>query len=80
MKVRDLLSKLSTFDPEEEVLCYCEDEGVVPPNHGFRVFEIDDIDLTEAEKRRCADGIASLKLGKTEHSAPHILIHVTSDF
>lgn len=31
MKVKDLLSKLSTFDPDVEVLCYCEDEGVLPP-------------------------------------------------
>lgn len=80
MKVKDLLSKLSTFDPEQEVLCYCEDEGILPPKHGFRIFEINHIDLTEAEKRRCEDGIPSLKLGKTEHSAPHVLIDVTSDF
>ena len=80
MKVKDLLSKLSTLNPEEEILCYCEDEGILPPTHGFRIFEINDVALTEAEKTRCDDGIPSLTLGKTECSAPHVLIHITLDF
>jgi len=80
MKVRDLLSKLSAFDPERDVLCYCEDEELLPPKHGFRLFEINDVALTEAEKTRCEDGIPSLKLGKTDCSGPHVLIDITSDF
>lgn len=80
MKVKDLLSKLSGFDPEQDVLCYSEDEGIVPPEHGFRLLEINDVDLIEAEKTRCEDGIPSLKLGKSECSAPHVLIDVTLDF
>ena len=80
MKVKDLLSKLSGFDSEQDVLCYCEDEGILPRKHGFRLFEIDDVTLTDAEKTRCGDGIPSLKLGKTERSAPHVLIDITLDF
>lgn len=80
MKVKDLVSKLSTFNPEHDVLCYSEDKGILPPKHGIRIFEIDGVDSTEAEKTRCQDGIPSLKLGKTEHSAPHVLIEITSDF
>ena len=80
MKVKDLLSKLNAFDPEQDVLCYCEDEGIQPPKHGFRLFEINAVDLTEAEKTRCEDGIPSLRLGKSECSAPHVLMDITSDF
>lgn len=80
MKVKDLLSKLSGFNPEQDVLFYCEDEGTVSPKHGFRIFELDDITLTDAEKTRSEDGIPSLKLGKTERSAPHVLIGITLDF
>jgi len=80
MKVKDLLSKLSGFDLEQDVLCYCEDEGFLPPKHGFRVFEINDVALKEAEKIKREDEIPSLRLGKTECSAPHVLIDITSDF
>lgn len=80
MKVKDLLSKLSGFDPEQDVLCYSEDERGLPPKHVFRLFEINGLSLTEAEKRRGEDGIPSLKLGKTECSAPHVLIDITLDF
>ena len=80
MKVKDMLSKLRGFDPEQDVLCYCDDEEILPPKHGLRLFEINDVALTEAEKTRCEDGIPSLKLGKTEGSAPHVLINITLDF
>ncbi len=80
MKVKDLLSKLSSFDPEQDVLCCCEDEGIRPPKHGFRLFEINDVALTEAEKTRCEAHIPDLKLGKTECSGPQVLIDITLDF
>ena len=80
MKVKELLEKLSALDPNQDVICYCEDEGVATPGHGFRLFEITSADLKEAEKTRGEDGIPSLKLGKTEHSVPHVLIEITSDF
>jgi hypothetical protein len=80
MKLKDLLSKLSGLDPEQDVLCYCEDEGILPPKHGFRLFEINGVTLTEAEKTRCEEGIPSLKLGKTECSAPHVFLDITLDF
>jgi len=79
MKVKDMLSKLRTLNPELDVLCYCEDEGHLPDKHEFRVFEINSVDLTEAEKTRGEDGVASLRLGKTESSSSHVLIEITSD-
>jgi hypothetical protein len=80
MKVRELMSKLSAFDAEHEVLCYCEDEELLPNGHGFRLLEINSIKVTQAEKTRGNDQIPSLKLEKTPKSMPYVLIDVTADF
>lgn len=80
MKVKELLEKLRGFDPDQDVICYCEDEGVVTPGQGFQLFEIASVDLTEAEKTRSKNGVPSLKFGKTERSVDHLLIKITSDF
>ena len=80
MKVRELLSKLSPFDPELDVVCYCEDPGTSSPGSGFRLFEINEISVTDAEKTRLEDGTPYLKLGKSEAARPHVLIDVTADF
>jgi len=80
MKVKDLISKLDTFNPEYDIFCYCEDENLLPDNHGFMLFDIDDVEQTEAEKTRIEDGTPYLKLGKSQSSVPHILIQITSDF
>lgn len=80
MKVRDLVKKLQSFDQDVDVLCSSEDESLQRPNELFRVFEIQSVELTDAEKRRGSDGIASLKLGKTDLSQPHVLIDITTGF
>lgn len=80
MKVRDLVKKLQSFDQDVDVLCSSEDESLQRPNELFRVFEIQSVELTDAEKRRGSDGIVSLKLGKTDLSQPHVLIDITTDF
>jgi len=80
MKLKELLSKLETFDPEVDVLCYSEDADLLPKNHGFRIFDIIALASKDAEKSRTGDGIPSLKLGKSGHSSTHVLIELTSDF
>lgn len=80
MKAKDLLSKLRALNPEYDVLCYCEDKSPSAAKNTFKVFEIDGVDLTEAEKARGEDGIPFLKLGKTKYSESLVLINITSDF
>ena len=79
MKVKEVLAKLKALDPEQDVLCYCEDEGDLPQGHAFRLFEITSIEVTQAEKMRLEDNTPYLKLGKTSNSQPHVLIDITSD-
>ncbi len=80
MKVRELLTKLNPLDPELDVVCYCEDQGLSSPESGFTLFEINEISVTDGEKTRREDGTPYLKLGKSEGARPHVLIDVTSDF
>jgi hypothetical protein len=80
MKVSDLLTKLKLLPPNADVLCYTEDENFQDKGQMFRIFEIDDIYISEATKVRTSGGQASLKLGKSENSEPHVLISVISDF
>ena len=80
MKAKDLLSKLSSFDPEIDVLCFCEDDQFATDNHIFRIFEITGIEKVDAEKIRGVDQFPSLRLGKTGNSTPHALLEITLDF
>ena len=80
MKVKELLEKLRSLDPDQEVICYCEDKFVTTSGHAFRLFDIYSVYIQEAEKTRCKDGVPSLKFGKTEHSVDNVLIEITSVF
>jgi len=80
MKVEELIARLRKLDPRLDVLCYCEDEEILPMSHGFRIFDIAAVDVTDAETTRTKDGVPSLKLGKSEHSSSHALIEITADF
>lgn len=80
MKVAELVNALSKLDPDSDVVCYTEDESFTPQGHLFRILEIEEVSVTEAEKCRSSDGIAGFKLGKTELSEKHVTIHVSGDF
>ncbi len=79
MKVKQLIAQLQELDPDLEVLCYTEDNDVLPPNHGFRLFDITEAKMADGTRTRGEDHIPSLKLGKGPHSQPHALIDITSD-
>lgn len=80
MKVKDLLTRLNTFAPESDVICYCEDENPVLNMPGSIIFEITSVSSVEAQKGRNEGGVPFLKFNKTEYSEPHVLIEITSDF
>ncbi len=80
MKVRELIAKLQAFEPDLDVLCYCEDEGIAPSGKGFKLFDIDEITRNDAEAMRLDDNTPYLKLGRTAASSPHVFICLTGDF
>ena len=74
------MQKLQDMDPDIDVLCCSEDDSMLPPNQGFRLFDIVGTDVMEGEKRRGEDQIVSLKLGPGPNSTKLAFIVITSDF
>jgi len=80
MKVRELIEKLQKLDGNLDVICSTEDENLLAKNHLFRLLEITSVDVTEGEKHKGSDGLASLKLGQSSLSQKHVIIEVTGVF
>lgn len=80
MKVKDLLAKLKTLPDDLDVLCYTEDEDLVPEGQGFRLFDITAVSVTDAVGERTEHGVPYLRLGKSPHSRSFVLVEVTGDF
>lgn len=80
MTVRELVEKLSKFDPDCPVVCYSEDEALVPKSQLFRLLDIVWVDAADAEGCRLEDGTPYLKIGKSNVSREVVLLEVTLDF
>jgi len=81
MKVKELIKLLESVNPETDVLCTSEDPEVLDSNsgHTFRVFEISAVEEVNGTKSRGDDRIATLKIGKSDHSEPHTIMEITCD-
>lgn len=80
MKVSELIAKLEQVDQDLEVLCYTEDEDLLPNGHGFRLMDVVGVQVAEGEQVRGDDEIPSLKLGKSPSAIRFATVQVTSDF
>jgi hypothetical protein len=80
VKVKELLAKLSELDSNLEVVCVCEDADVAVADRGFRLFDVNAVDVTEAQRVRLDDGTPYLKLGRTDLSERLVVLDVTADF
>lgn len=80
MKVKDLLVTLSKIDPNLDVVCYTEDDALLAGGHMFRLLDIENVSVSDAEKLRDSSGTPTLRLGKSESSSPIAFINVISDF
>jgi len=80
MKVKELVEQLQAFDQELDVICYTEDDIFLAPGHEFRILEINDAQVREADKVQGLDGIKSLKFASSNLSKKLVLIDVTTDF
>ena len=80
MKVRELQQQLNKLDPNLEVLCYCEDEILQSKGRMFRLFDIEAVSTTQAERVRLEDNTPYLKLGKGPDSEILANLEITLDF
>ena len=65
MRVKELIAALSKFEGDLEVLCSTEDGQLLPPDHGFRLFEVNGASAVEAEWTRDENDFPSLKFGRS---------------
>jgi hypothetical protein len=79
MNVRELQQHLTKLDPNLPVLCYTEDANLLGKGMGFRVFEIDGVSVSEAERCRLTDRTPYLKLGKGPASRALAVLEITGD-
>lgn len=80
MKVKELQEKLAKFDPEMELICFCEDENSQKEGRLFTLFDISSVSATDATRCRLDDRTPYLKLGKDQMSETLVFLEVTSDF
>ena len=80
MKVKDLINQLSKYNPNSDVLCYTEEEGLVAKKHIFRILHIEDVSKVNATKCRSNDHLPSLKFEESNLSEEHVLLNVVGDF
>lgn len=80
MKVKDITDKLNKLDPDMDVILSTEDENLLKEGTLFTLFEIQSIDVAEAEKIRTESHQPYLKYGKSEYSKKLIVIDITTDF
>ncbi|MBK7808760.1 MAG: hypothetical protein KA270_09745 [Saprospiraceae bacterium] len=80
MKVKELIKELNKFNPNADVLCYTEDEGLFKKDNGFRLLMIDHISKVTATKCRTKENTPSLKFEESSLSEEHVLLNVIADF
>lgn len=80
MKVKDLKEKLDGLDPEMDLVFSCEDEHMQQENIFFVLFDIQSIDVIEAERSRLEDGKPYMKFGKSDYSSNLAVVDITTDF
>jgi hypothetical protein len=80
MKIKDLQEIIANLDPELVLVCSTEDEKFLSGNEIFKLFEIDSVSVSEAERFRDNNREPMLKFGKSEGSHPIGIINLISDF
>lgn len=80
MKVKELIQELGKLDENMEVLGYSEDEEIQGKDTGFRIFYINRLSVSEAERTRFDNNTPTLKFGKTNLSQSIVLLDITADF
>ncbi len=80
MKIRDLLAGLYTLDPNQDVLCYTEDDDFVPMGHLFRLLDVQSFEVVDEVKKRGEDDIPTMECGKSSESVEYVLLRLTTEF
>lgn len=81
MKVKELIAHLNKFDPNLEVLCATEDEGLVGANELVRFLDIQKtISVVEGTTGRDDSGSFTFSFGSGSGARRIVVVDVTSVF
>ena len=80
MKVRELQDQLRRIDPDLDVVCYSEDEGLLIEGRAFVLFDVSAVDTAKIERRRLDDGTSYLSFDRDSASETIVMLEITSDF
>lgn len=80
MKVKDLIKKLESLDPNMDIYGYTEDESLAKQGKLFHIFELDSIDVNIATTFRDRNGAPAITFGEGENSRKLAFINLTTDF
>ncbi|MEX0648670.1 MAG: hypothetical protein WEA56_14600 [Balneolaceae bacterium] len=75
MKVKELIKQLEQQDPELEVLCFSEDEDILPHDEDFRLFQVKKVVNSEDENKD--ESVSSS--GKIPRTENHVSVLLSSD-
>jgi len=80
MKVKNLIEQLNNFDEDLDIILLTEDESFVDENQLFKLLDISDINVADAERSRDEDRRPALTIGQTTTSSKYVIIELTGDF
>lgn len=75
MKVKELVAQLEQQDPELEVLCFSDDEEILPVDEVFRLFKIESVTGSDTEDKEDESVSPPGKLPRRENQ---VTIQITS--
>jgi hypothetical protein len=78
--VKDLIARLSRFDPDLEVLCSTEDETLVGPTGLVRFLDIQDMSVVNGVPGRDENRVFTFSTGSSDGARPVLFIDVTAVF
>lgn len=80
MKVKELIKRLESLDPDLDIYGYTEDELFTKQRKPFYIFEIDSVDVKIAETSRDGNRAPVITFGESENSRKLAFISITIDF
>ncbi|GLR77123.1 hypothetical protein [Aliivibrio sifiae] len=80
MKVKELQEKLANLDSDLQLIFYTEDEGMLKGKESFKLFEMLDVSVIDAERVRDVHGKPTLVIGKSEEAISMAVLNISSDF
>jgi hypothetical protein len=79
MTVNELMANLARLDGALELVCFCSDEGTRQRSTPFRVYIVERVHVTRAERVR-AGSASCIEVNFGPRARDMAVVHITTDF